>query len=57
MNWTVVAADLSGDIQFEDTDAARQGLGSGFYRGVSPLFAFRDGDLGFNESQIPIPKA
>ena len=34
VNWAVVQADLSGDIQYEDTDIARLGKGVGYYRGV-----------------------
>jgi|MDTC01.1.fsa_nt_gb hypothetical protein len=34
VNWAVVQADLSGDIQYEDTDVARLGKDVGYYRGV-----------------------
>ncbi|MFT5189560.1 MAG: hypothetical protein ACI957_002590 [Verrucomicrobiales bacterium] len=34
VTWSVVMSDLSGDVSFEDTDAARLGLASGYYRGV-----------------------
>ena len=33
-NWTVIAADLSGEINFEDSDAARQAQPGGYYRSV-----------------------
>ncbi len=33
-NWLVVATDLSGEVNYEDSDAARQALAVGFYRAV-----------------------
>jgi hypothetical protein len=34
VTWSVVMTGLSGEVSFEDTDAARIGLPSGYYRGV-----------------------
>ncbi|MFT4638667.1 MAG: hypothetical protein ACI8T1_001989 [Verrucomicrobiales bacterium] len=34
VNWSVIISDLSGEVNFEDSDAARRGVASGYYRGV-----------------------
>ena len=34
IDWSIVAMDLSGEVNYEDTDAARQGRAAGYYRAV-----------------------